>query len=367
MLWPRVIVGVFFGRLSRLIGRRKARENAQAELTPSPPGLGSTELSPSVGLAFIPQSKRIERHRRKTQQMIFSTFSCVTPRTMAAAWIRQKFPEISKGANRISPSYVSPLPLGVRALKMFSYSPNWKLCRFLCMRKLHSAGGSAVLYGTLLAVSAPTGLCSSPARAQQTDPAAPVVVQPGAPGKPSKTLPPSTKGTLPPKSPADVEFMQGMIMHHSQAVEMTALIASHTENKDLRSLGARISSSQSDEIKFMRRWLAARGESLSMAAPGMPGMDMSRQPMALMPGMLTPEQMDALRKANGAEFDHLFLTGMIQHHDGALTMVKDLFETAGAGQDAEIFNFATDADNTQRAEIRIMQAMLEKKSSEEKR
>ncbi len=157
-----------------------------------------------------------------------------------------------------------------------------------------------------------------------------------------------------------------MIMHHAQAVEMTALIASHTENKDLRSLGARISSSQSDEIKFMRRWLAARGESLSMATPGMPGMDMSRQPMALMPGMLTPEQMEALRKAKGPEFDQLFLTGMIQHHDGALTMVKDLFDTAGAGQDAEIFDFATDADNTQRAEIRIMQAMLAKKSSGEK-
>jgi uncharacterized protein (DUF305 family) len=78
--------------------------------------------------------------------------------------------------------------------------------------------------------------------------------------------------------------------------------------------------------------------------------------------MLTPEQMDALRKAKGAEFDQLFLTGMIQHHNGALTMVKDLFDTAGAGQDAELFNFATDADNSQRAEIKIMQTMLEKKS-----
>jgi uncharacterized protein (DUF305 family) len=160
--------------------------------------------------------------------------------------------------------------------------------------------------------------------------------------------------------------MQGMIMHHSQAVGMTALIPSHTENKELRSLGARISSSQSDEIKFMRRWLAARGEPVSIATPAMPGMDMSHQPMALMPGMLTPEQMDALRKAKDAEFDHLFLTGMIQHHNGALTMVKDLFDTAGAGQDAELFNFATDADNSQRAEIRIMQTMLEKNSLEGK-
>ena len=201
---------------------------------------------------------------------------------------------------------------------------------------------------------------------QQTEPATPVVVQPGAPGKPSKTLPPSTRAKLPPRSPADVEFMQGMIMHHAQAVEMTALIASHTENKELRSLGARISSSQSDEIKLMQRWLAARGERISV---DMPGMDMSRHPshQQLMPGMLTPEQMEALRKAKDAEFDHLFLTGMIQHHDGALTMVKDLFDTAGAGQDADVFNFATDADNTQRAEIKIMQSMLDKKSSEEKR
>lgn len=148
---------------------------------------------------------------------------------------------------------------------------------------------------------------------------------------------------------------------------MTAMIPSHTENKDMRLLGARMSSTQSDEIKMMQRWLAARGEAISMAMDGMSDMDKSGKPLPLMPGMLTPEQMDALRKSNGAEFDHLFLTGMIQHHGGALTMVKDLFNTAGAGQDAEVFNFATDVDNSQRAEIRIMQSMLEKKLSEEKR
>jgi uncharacterized protein (DUF305 family) len=153
--------------------------------------------------------------------------------------------------------------------------------------------------------------------------------------------------------------MQGMIVHHAQAVEMTALIASHTANKDLRSLGARISSSQSDEIKFMKRWLAAREGPTSPAMPEMPGMDMSGHSMP-MPGMLTPKQMEALKKAKGAEFDQLFLTGMIQHHNGALIMVKDLFDTAGAGQDAELFNFATDVDSGQRAEIRIMQTMLGK-------
>jgi len=161
--------------------------------------------------------------------------------------------------------------------------------------------------------------------------------------------------------------MQGMIMHHAQAIEMTAMIDSHTENKELQSLGARISRTQSDEIRFMKRWLTVRGESVSMAMPGMKDMDKSGKPMGLMPGMLTPEQMEALRKARSAEFDRLFLTGMIQHHGGALTMVKDLFDTAGAGQDAELFNFATDADNSQRAEIRIMETMLEKKGLEEKR
>jgi uncharacterized protein (DUF305 family) len=132
-------------------------------------------------------------------------------------------------------------------------------------------------------------------------------------------------------------------------------------------LGARISSSQSDEIKFMKRWLAARGESVPQTMPKMPGMDMSHETMPLMPGMLTPQQMEALQKSAGAEFDHLFLVGMIQHHNGALTMVKDLFDTAGAGQDAELFNFATDADNSQRAEIRIMEGMLKKQTPEEKR
>jgi uncharacterized protein (DUF305 family) len=247
---------------------------------------------------------------------------------------------------------------------MFSNVPNWWLYRCLRKRRLHDTRARAAFFSLLLATLGPTDFWSA-ARAQ-TAPAAPVVVQPGAPGKPSKRLPPSVTAKLPPRSQAEAEFMQGMIMHHSQAVEMTALIASHTENKDLRSLGARISSSQSDEIKFMRRWLAARGEPVSMPMPGMRHVNMSRRPMPLMPGMLTPEQMNTLRKAKDSEFDHLFLTGMIQHHNGALTMVKEMFDTAGAGQDAELFDFATDADNTQRAEITIMQMMLDKNIPEEK-
>lgn len=226
--------------------------------------------------------------------------------------------------------------------------------------KLRSVITLEVWRSRLLIAGALACLLSLSASAQQTAPATPVVVQPGAPGQPTRTLPPSTKATLPPHSRADVQFMQHMIMHHAQAVEMTALIESHTNNKELRSLGERISRSQSDEIEFMKRWLTARGEPISPAMHHMPGMDMSKHEM-LMPGMLTAKQMDALRKAKGQEFDLLFLKGMIQHHNGALIMVRDLSNTAGAAQDAEMFNFATEVENGQRAEIKIMQTMLGEK------
>lgn len=225
---------------------------------------------------------------------------------------------------------------------------------------------AAVLTAVLLPLFA-TVIC-----AQQNDlPRSPAVVQPGAPGQPTKNLPSSTRAVLPPVAKKDVEFMQGMIMHHAQAVEMVALMNDRTENQKLRLLGARISHSQAEEMRFMERWLRARGESTSMPMPdmkgmdmpgmNMPGMDMSSHHQMLMPGMLTPKQMNALRMAKGKEFDRLFLTGMIQHHGGALAMVKELFDTAGAGQDAELFNFTTDIDSGQRAEIRIMQAMLDEK------
>ena len=190
----------------------------------------------------------------------------------------------------------------------------------------------------------------------------PVIIQPGAPGKPSRVLPTTTKAKLPPTSRMDVEFMQGMIMHHAQAVEMTDLIEARTDNRSIRLLGGRISQSQTDEMKFMRRWLELRGESTEMkrgsshshTAP-------SGEPQMLMPGMLSPEQMEALRKAQGAEFDRQFLNGMIQHHNGALIMVKQLFDSPGSGQDAELFNFATDADSGQRAEINAMRTLLGEK------
>jgi len=241
-------------------------------------------------------------------------------------------------------------------MQSFSFNIRFKVQFMISVASSRSA---------LIAAVALTCFLSLPIYAQKSDSnPPPVVVQPGAPGQPTRTLPLSTRATLPPRSPKDAEFMQDMIMHHAQAVEMTALIESHTENKDLHMLGARISQSQSDEIKFMKRWLEIRGEPIAPPMPEMPSMDMPSMDMSShhiqMPGMLNPKQMDGLRKAKGAEFDQLFLSGMIQHHKGALIMVKDLFDTPGAGQDAELFNFATDVDGGQRAEIKIMQTMLGK-------
>lgn len=211
-----------------------------------------------------------------------------------------------------------------------------------------------LVFAVLACISTP------PVFAQQVDTTAPsVVVRPGAPGQATVRLPSSTKPTLPPPSRKDVEFMQGMIMHHAQAVEMTAMIASRTQNEDVRLLGARISKSQEGEIGFMKQWLEARGERTSMSMGSHSHGGHSSQKMT-MPGMLSPEQMNDLEKAKGTEFNRLFLKGMIQHHIGALVMVKDLFDSAGAGQDAELFNFASDVDSGQRAEIKTMETILGK-------
>jgi uncharacterized protein (DUF305 family) len=190
------------------------------------------------------------------------------------------------------------------------------------------------------------------------------IVQPGAPGKGTKKLSAaSAAATARVPADADVAFMQGMIHHHAQAVEMVDLLRTRGLSKDLQAFGDRISISQTDEINYMKQWLQERGKPIVPAGhmQHMAGMDHSAMAMPLMPGMLTPEQMAALAKAKGAEFDRLFLTGMIQHHTGALTMVDDLFSTPGAGQDPALFDFATDIDNTQRAEIEIMRGMLKEK------
>jgi uncharacterized protein (DUF305 family) len=190
------------------------------------------------------------------------------------------------------------------------------------------------------------------------------IIQPGAPGQPNKTLTPAN-AQAPPRAPsdADVAFMQGMIMHHSQAVEMVALLKTRTQDKAVRELGDKIDLSQTSEMAWMKRWLTDRGLPTTMPMGdmgGMAGMDMPGMDMPAMPGMLTQAQMKALAAASGPRFDHLFLTGMIQHHTGALTMVKDLFANPGAGQDPTLFDFASDVDSTQSAEIKIMKNLLKK-------
>lgn len=215
----------------------------------------------------------------------------------------------------------------------------------------------------ILAVFVITILFSLSVQAQRVESS--VIVQPGAPGQDTKVLPSDTTAKLPPVAKADIVFMQGMIHHHSQAVEMVALMKDRSENKELLLFGSRISKTQADEIEFMKRWLITRGQKTSMEMPKMDGMEMSghdhHKEMMMMPGMLTSKQMKALANAKDAEFDRLFLTGMIQHHEGALVMVDELFKSQGAGQDAEMFAFATDVDGTQRAEIRIMKTMLGEK------
>jgi uncharacterized protein (DUF305 family) len=201
-------------------------------------------------------------------------------------------------------------------------------------------------------VACSAGACHSGASAGGAS--APPIVQPGAPGQASQTISPDKAVDLSRVqfTDADVRFMQGMIGHHAQALEMTALVPSRTTNEGLKKMALRIEVAQADEIKMMQRWLEVRGQ----AVPGPHALHMHGA--TLMPGMLTTEQMAQLAAAKGAEFDRLFLEGMIQHHGGALTMVQELFATPSAGQEADIFAFASDVDADQRAEIERMRGML---------
>jgi uncharacterized protein (DUF305 family) len=156
---------------------------------------------------------------------------------------------------------------------------------------------------------------------------------------------------------ADVHFISGMIGHHAQAVVMAGWAPSHGAGASVRTLCERIVVAQTDEIAFMQRWLRERHETVPDADPNghmMPGMD---HPM-LMPGMLTPEQMAQLDHARGPEFDRLFLTFMIQHHQGAITMVEQLMGSYGAAQDDAVFKFASDVNADQTTEIDRMNRML---------
>ncbi len=173
----------------------------------------------------------------------------------------------------------------------------------------------------------------------------------------------SPSGDVVPRPPspytaADVHFMTGMIGHHAQAVLMAGWAPTHGASASLRALCERIVVGQQDEIAFMQRWLRERHEAVPDADPrghSMPGMD---HPM-LMPGMLTPEQLAQLDSARGPEFDRLFLKLMIQHHQGAITMVQQLLSAPGAARDGLVFQFASDVNADQTTEIDRMTRMLE--------
>ena len=183
---------------------------------------------------------------------------------------------------------------------------------------------------------------------------APLIIQPGAPGEPSKLISAEQASDLSQVeyTGADIKFMQGMIGHHAQALEMTSLLAANSANGDMKKLGLRISVSQDDEINMMQHWLEIRGQRVPGRA------EMHAHGATLMPGMLTPDEMKRLADTRGAQFDRLFLEGMIKHHGGALKMVEELFSTPGAGQDSDVFAFASDVDADQRMEIDRMGAML---------
>jgi uncharacterized protein (DUF305 family) len=179
------------------------------------------------------------------------------------------------------------------------------------------------------------------------------IIQPGAPGQDSKVLTADQAIKLAAASytPADVSFMQGMIMHHQQAVDMAVLVKQRTNRAELVTIAGRIESSQADEIAFMKGWLAERGEMLQMA--GM--QDHAHHTMA---GMASPAQMKALGAASGVEFDRQFLTLMIAHHEGALTMVKDLLKQPGSAADPVLYQFISDIETEQKGEIERMDKLL---------
>jgi uncharacterized protein (DUF305 family) len=214
-----------------------------------------------------------------------------------------------------------------------------------------------------LSLAAAVGLCAcrgggnaadQPASAPSAQ--APAIVQPGAPGQAStlvSSVPAFHDNNY---TESDVKFMQGMIHHHNQALLMAAMIPTHTHTAQLSDLGRKIQISQSGEIQAMKDWLTGRHQDVPMIMPDGSAM-MDHMDMAAMPGMLTPEQMKALGAARDATFDELFLTGMIQHHKGALAMVAEL-RAAGGAKEPNIGDFTNQVDNDQRMEIVRMYGLL---------
>ena len=220
------------------------------------------------------------------------------------------------------------------------------------MKAQPAAEDNAQVVRPLLAGALAVLLASSCQTTRQAG--APAIVQPGAPGQAARriTAEAARAGSAATATAADISFMQGMIGHHAQAIEMTALLPTRTAREDMRLLARRIELSQADEIRWMERWLEVRGKAVPDAHAH------HAHDAVLMPGMLTQEELTRLAAAAASDFDRLFLEFMIKHHEGALVMVNDLFMTDGAGQESEIFGFASDVDTDQRIEIDRMTTML---------
>jgi len=254
----------------------------------------------------------------------------------------------------------------------------------------------AAAMGTLILVTAACGVSANREATPPSPPLqdAPRIVQAGAPGEASRSF--QAAGSLEElegaaHTPADVAFMQGMIHHHAQALQMTALIPERTTSTAIRQMGLRMEISQKDEIGIMERWLRARGEEVPEWSPTAPtgdaghggehgthaaahtppdhtatghtaaghgAMDHSAHGPG-MPGMLTPDQFARLGAARGVDFDRLFLELMIQHHQGALVMVRDLYNSPGAAQESVVYQLASEVDADQDIEIRRMREILE--------
>ena len=210
-------------------------------------------------------------------------------------------------------------------------------------RPLHPLPAAAIAAGMACLLTGATGSAAQPP-----------IVQPGAPGEPSRAISAAEASDLAGIrfTDADVKFMQGMISHHAQALEMTALVAARSGRDVMRRLAQRIELSQEDEIAMMQEWLRSRGQAVT-------AMDAHHEPgWEPMPGMLTGEEMDRLAAAQAAAFDRLFIELMIKHHRGALTMVEGLLAQRGAAQDSQLFAFTSDITSDQSMEIDRMDSML---------
>jgi uncharacterized protein (DUF305 family) len=206
-------------------------------------------------------------------------------------------------------------------------------------------------HGVLATLLFAAAACSTSTRSAQTAPQPATVHGDIANAKPDSSRFPFTE--------ADVRFMSGMIHHHAQAIAMAKMAPTHDAGPSLRILAGRVINAQTDEIALMSQWL--RDHKQPVPEPNPKGMKMNMGGMEhvmLMPGMLTDDQMNQLDQARGLKFDELFLTFMIQHHQGALAMVKELFATPGAGQDETTFKLASDVNADQETEIERMQKML---------